>query len=97
VTPEELRDIIAHLERRVRLADGGSRTVVFETPGEDELLAAGLSPEGVRRLLAAPWLEEMVSDVLETPEFCEPGDSPEQILRYARDVVGEYIRKRLPL
>lgn len=97
MTPAELREVIAHLERRVRLVDGGSRTVAFDMPDEAELLAAGLSPEGVRRLLAAPWLEEMVSDVLETPEFCEPEDSPDQLLRYARDVVGEYIRKRFPL
>jgi hypothetical protein len=97
VTPEELREVMAYLERRVCLADQGSRTIVFEMPDEGELLEAGLNPEGVRRLLAAPWLSDMVSEVLETPEFCEPGDSPEQVLRYARDVVGEYIRKRFPL
>ena len=97
MTPEELRDVITYLESRVRLAEEGSRTVAFEMPGEAELLEAGLNPEGVRRLLAASWLPEMVAEVLETPEFCEPGDSPEQVLRYARDVVGEYIRKRFPL
>lgn len=89
--------MMAYLERRVCLADQGSRTIEFEMPGEGELLEAGLNPEGVRRLLAAPWLSDMVSEVLETPEFCEPGDSPEQVLGYARDVVGEYIRKRFPL
>jgi hypothetical protein len=97
VTPEELRELIAHLERRVRLADETSRRIEFEMPHEAELLRAGLDPDGVRRLLAAPWLEEMVSEVLETPEFCEREDSPDQLLRYARDVVGEYIRKRFPL
>ena len=89
--------MIAYLEGRVRLAEAGSRTVAFEMPGEDEMIEAGLDPEGVRRLLAAPWLSEMASEVLETPEFCEPDDSPEQVLRYARDVVGEYVRKRFPL
>jgi hypothetical protein len=88
---------MTYLESRVRLAEEGSRSVAFEMPGEAELLEAGLDPEGVRRMLAAPWLPEMVSEVLETPEFCEPEDSPEQVLRYARDVVGEYIRKRFPL
>jgi hypothetical protein len=97
MTPEELRGLIAHLERRVRLKGESDWTIEFERPCKAELLNAGLNPEGVRRLLAAPWLEEMVSEVLETPEFCEPGDSPEQVLRYARDVVGEYIRKRFPL
>ena len=97
MTPEDLRDVIAYLERHVRLADGDSRSIVFEMPSEGELLEAGLNPEGVRRLLAAPWLSEMVSEILETPEFCEPEESPEQLLRYARDVVGEYVRKRFPL
>ena len=97
MTPEELRDVIAYLESRVRLAEKGSRSIAFEMPGENEMLDAGLNPEGVRRLLAAPWLSEMVSDVIETPEFCDPGESSEQLLRYAQDVVGEYIRKRFPL
>jgi hypothetical protein len=37
----------------------------------------------------------MVTDVVETPEFAEPEDSPEQVLNYAKDVVREYIWKRL--
>lgn len=97
LTPDELRELIAHLESRVRPDEADARRVAFEMPGEAELLEAGLDPEGVHRLLAAPWIAEMVSEVLETPDFCEPGDTAEQILRYARDVVGEYIRKRFPL
>ncbi len=97
MTPEDLRTLMAYLEHRVGLAEEGSRTIVFEMPDESEMLQAGLDPGGVRRLLAAPWLSEMVSEILETPEFCEPDDSPEQLLRYARDVVSEHIRKRFPL
>jgi hypothetical protein len=97
VTPEDLRRVIAYLELHVRLADEASRSIVFEMPSEGELLEAGLNPEGVRRLLGAPWLPDMVSEVVETPEFCEPEESSEQLLGYARDVVGEYIRKRFPL
>ena len=89
--------MITHLESHVRLADEGSRSIVFEMPGEGALLDAGLNPEGARRLLAAPWLPDMISEVLETPEFCEPEESPAQLLRYARDVVGEYVRKRFTL
>ena len=97
MTPEELRQIIRHLEARVRLTGDDSRTVGFEMPTEAELLEAGLSPEGVKTLLASSWLPEMVSEILETPDFCEPEESPEQLLTYARDVVSEYIRKRFPL
>jgi hypothetical protein len=97
VTPEELRQIIRHLEARVRLTGDDSRTVAFEMPTEAELLESGLNPEGVSTLLASPWIPEMVSEILETPDFCEPEESSEQLLAYARDVVREYIRKRFPL
>ena len=97
MTPVDLRSVIAYLERQGLLVDEDSRNIAFEMPSEGELLGAGLNPEGVRRLLAAPWLSDMVSEILETPEFCEPEESSEQLLRYARDVVGEYVRKRFPL
>ena len=57
----------------------------------------GFTPDAVTQLLAAPWAAEMVTDVIETPKFCEPGDPPEMVLRYARDVVAEYVRKRFEL
>jgi hypothetical protein len=95
MTPEKLRRMMSYLEERVELGDGP--TIRFELPGEDEMIASGNDAEGVRRLLAAPWLAEMVEEVRETPEFCEPGDPPEQVLRYARDVIQEYIRKRFEL
>lgn len=97
MTPDELRAMMAFLESRVVLADPAAREVAFGLPGEAEMVAAGLPPEGVRRLLAQPWLSEMVEEVVETPEFCDPEDSPEQVLRYARDVVVEFFRKRFPL
>jgi hypothetical protein len=94
---EDLRRIITYLEEQVALEETTPPTLRFEMPDEAAMIAAGLDPEGVRRLLGVPWLEEMVTDVRETPGFCDPGDAPEQVLRYARDVVGEYIRKRFPL
>ena len=97
MTPDELRAIIADLESRVTLASDSPPTVAFACPTEDEMVTAGLNPDGVRQLLTAPWWAEMVEEVVETPEFCEPGDPPEQVLRYARDVVVEYIRKRFTL
>ena len=48
---------------------------------------AGLNREGCRQILDAPWWDEMVADVVETPEMCDPEDPPEQVLQYARDVV----------
>jgi hypothetical protein len=92
ITPEALRSLMRHLESQVELADDGS--VRFEVPDRDALLAADLEPEAVDGLLAAPWLEEMATDVIETREFCEPDATDEEVLGYARDVVTEYIRKR---
>ena len=69
----------------------------FDAPTADEMIQAGLNPQGCRQILDAPWWDEMVDDILETPQVCDPEDPPEQVLQYARDVVSEYIRKRAQL
>lgn len=89
-----------YLRQQVQLevGDAADRVGVrFDTPSLAEMTAAGLDPEGSQKILAAPWWDEMVTDVIETPEMCEPEDTPEQVLTYARDVVSEYIRKRMTL
>ena len=100
MTPEELRSMMAYLREVVRLGprDTGSQIVItFLAPTEDDMIDAGLNAEGVKRLLQASWWDEMVTDIIETPEYCDPSDSPQQVLEYARDVVSDYIRKRFPL
>jgi hypothetical protein len=84
-----------YLEQRVQPA--GERAVRFAVPSRDELIEAGFGEQGVGQLLDAPWLSEMVEEIEETPEFCDPDDPPETVLRYARDVVLEYLRKRYEL
>ena len=86
MTPDDLRRLMRYLEEQVRLADPAERSIAFEVPSEEDMLSGGLHPDGGRQILAAPW-----------PEFCDPGDTPDQVLRYARDVVIEYIRKRFQL
>ena len=71
--------------------------VGFDVPTSVEMAPAGLEPEGGREILDAPWWDEIVTDIVETPEMCDPGDPPEPVLGYARDVVSEYIRKRAGL
>ncbi len=100
MTPDDLRAIMEYLRERVGLADQGPDdgvAIAFDAPTPDEMAAAGLDPEGCNQLLAAPWWDEMVTDIVETPEMCDEDDSPEEILGYARDVVSEYIRKRATL
>jgi hypothetical protein len=100
MTPEELRAIIAYLRQRVHLDTNREKdmtAVSFAAPTEEEMIGAGLNVEGTRRLLQVPWWDEMVTDIVETPDFCEPEDSPQQVLEYARDVVSDYIRKRFTL
>ncbi|UCC85225.1 MAG: hypothetical protein JSW46_10050 [Gemmatimonadota bacterium] len=98
--PDELRAIMEFLRGRVHLEVGDAAdqvTIRFEVPSVEEMAAAGLNAEGSQSVLAAPWWDEMVTDVVETPEMCEPEDTPEQVLEYAKDVVLEYIRKRATL
>ncbi|HSL18271.1 MAG TPA: hypothetical protein VLB51_10245 [Methylomirabilota bacterium] len=94
-TSDQLRDIVRYLQDRV--GTHGDREVVFEPPEVPEMVAAGLDEATARRLLAAPWWPEMITDVLETPEFSDPTASRDIILGYARDVIQEYIWKRFPL
>jgi hypothetical protein len=100
MTPEEFRAIMAYLRERVHL---GSREaerpvlITFDGPTESEMTGAGLNVEGVKQILCVPWWEEMIADIIETPDFCDPGDSPQEVLDYARDVVSDYMRKRFPL
>jgi len=97
VTADDLRKMIAWLASRVRLRDGHPDEVIFDEPTAEEMLAAGLHPDAVRQALSASWWREMAEDIVETPRFCAPEHSPADILRYARDVVGETFRKRFEL
>ena len=100
MTPEELQAIMAYLRKRVSLGTGEATcpiVITFDAPTEGEMIAAGLHADGVKRLLRVPWWEEMVTDIIETPDYCETGDLAQQVLAYARDVVSDYIRKRFPL
>jgi hypothetical protein len=100
MTPDELRAIMSFLRGRVQLKpqEGeGPAAIAFQAPTESEMAAAGLNAEGTKRILSVPWWNEMVEDIVETPDMCDPGDPPQQILEYAQDVVSEYIRKRFPL
>ncbi|MGD9217284.1 MAG: hypothetical protein PVJ84_20905 [Desulfobacteraceae bacterium] len=100
MTPEELRSIIAYLREKVSLGPSETKSsivITFLAPTEEELIDAGLHAEGVKRLLQVPWWDEMVTDIIETPEYCDESDSPQQVLEYAKDVVSDYIRKRFPL
>ena len=55
MTPDELRAIIADLEARVTLQSESPPAIAFASPTEEEMVASGLNPDGVRQLLTAPW------------------------------------------
>ncbi len=94
---DDLRRLMTWLQGHVTLAEPGSCRVVFAAPSAADMAAAGLHPEGIARVRGAPWWDELVADILETPDLCAPEDPPEQVLGFARDVVAEYIRKRVQL
>ncbi len=100
MTPDELRAIMDWLRQRVHLKDQGPDQAVeieFDIPTAEELGKTDLDAEGCRQIMDAPWWDEMVTDIVETPEMCDTEDPVEQVLEYARDVVSEYIRKRVAL
>lgn len=99
MTPDELRAIMAFLRDKVTLdsSDNEKVTIAFCPPTEEQMANAGLNADGVRQVRQAAWWDEMVTDIIETPDFCEDDDPPEQILEYAKDVVSDYIRKRISL
>lgn len=100
MTPDELRTIMTWLNERVTLESAESDSPVairFNAPTTEEMIEAGLHAGGSRMILEMPWWDEMVEDIVDTPEMCDPDDSPEEVLDFARDVISEYIRKRFPL
>lgn len=100
MSPEDLRAIISFIRERVSLGEKKSNNqieVTFNAPDLAVMTNAGLNAEGSKEILDAGWWDEMVSDIIETPDFCESDDSPEQVLEYAKDVVTDYLRKRVEL
>lgn len=97
---DELRKIMDYLTDRVHLSSNENAeptAVVFTPPKLGEMVSARLNEDLCRQVLTAPWWDEMVQDILETPDICEADDPPERVLEYAKDVVSEYMRKRVRL
>ena len=97
MTADELKRIIRYLQARVSLVSPDDTAIHFEPPTQEEMVADGMNAGGVEQLLSAAWWAETVEDVVETPDFCDPDDSPEAVLEYARDVIQEAIWKRFAL
>lgn len=97
MTADDLRAIMTYLRDKVQLETADPVQLKIQQPTENDMILAGLNADGVRKILTADWFEEMVTDIIETPDFCEPDESPEQILEYAKDVVSDYLRKRVEL
>lgn len=100
MTPEELRSIIIYLREKVNLSPHTIKdriVITFQAPSEEKMSRAGFETEGANRLLNATWWNEMITDITETPDYCDPDSSPQQVLEYSRDVVSDYIRKRFSL
>lgn len=96
-TPDQLREIVDYLQNRVNLVRADDRTIAFEPPTSAEMTAGGLDAATVNRLLAVPWWQEMIDDIIDTPDFAEPEASEEVVLGYARDVIREFIGKQFPI
>ncbi|MCU0233580.1 MAG: hypothetical protein MUE90_06045 [Thermoanaerobaculales bacterium] len=96
VDKDEIRRLYEWLQARVTLRPATDGPIItFDEPARSDFEQEGFADELVSRSLGAAWWREMVTEIIETPDFAEPGDPPEQVLGYARDVVREYIWKRL--
>jgi len=93
---DEIKRMYEWIQGRVTLADATDGiAITFEEPDSEEFLSAGFGPESIELTLGSDWWREMVTDIIETPEYAESGEPAEQVLQYARDVVKEYVAKRL--
>jgi len=93
VTRDEIVRLVGWLKERVTLVGDGR--VAFSEPTEEAMAEAGFGPEFAALTLRAPWWPEMITDIVETPACVGQDCERELLLRYARDVVQEYIAKRL--
>ena len=92
---DEIKRMYQWIQGRVTLGDGDPVVIVFSEPTAIDFRNEGFELEATTLTLESDWWAEMVTDIVETPEYAEPGEGPEQILAYARDVVKEYVAKRL--
>ena len=92
----EIKRMYQWIQKRVKLADTTDGiAITFDKPSADDFEEAGFAAEAVDLTLSSDWWSEMATDIIETPDYAEPGEGPEQVLEYARDVVKEYVAKRL--
>lgn len=92
----EIKRMYQWIQTRVELAaDPDAVSILFDEPTAEDFEKQGFEKEAVALTLESGWWREMATDIVETPDFAEPGESREQILQYARDVVKEYVAKRL--
>jgi len=93
---DEIKRMYEWIQTRVALGDGTDKvTILFDEPTARDFEDQGFGAEAISLTLESGWWAEMAADIIETPDYAEPGESPEQVLTYARDVVVEYVRKRL--
>jgi hypothetical protein len=93
---DEIKRMYEWIQSRVKLADTTDGiAITFDEPGADDFEEARFASEAVELTLGSDWWAEMVTDIIETPDYAEPGEGPQQVLEYARDVVKEYVAKRL--
>jgi hypothetical protein len=93
---EQIKDLIAWLGEKISISIIGDKKVIsFDEPPPGDFADAGFGDDVIDLTLNATWWRDMRGDIIETPEFAEPEADEATVLKYARDVVYEYISKRL--
>ena len=96
VETEQIIKLNQWLQSRVTLDENAEGIAIrFSQPSAEDFRSQGFGEDAINLTLRSGWWGEMVTDIVETPEFAEPDESPDQVLGYARDLVVEYVAKRL--
>ncbi len=93
---EKIVKLIDWLKDNVSLGGGeGGVKIIFDELDAEDFENAGFGGEIIELTLYSSWWNDMLSDLIETPDFAEPDDSPVIVLGYACDLIQEYVSKRL--
>jgi hypothetical protein len=97
---ETLKQLIGFLKERVIIETHSEEShpiIKFNSPSREIMVEAGFEIIDINQILDTEWYGDMVNDIEETPEFSDPDDTHSQILDYAKDVIAEYLMKRVQI
>ena len=73
----EIKRMYEWIQGRVALGNDADKvTILFDEPTARDFEDQGFGAEAISLTLESGWWAEMAADIVETPEYAEPGESP---------------------